>query len=185
MQELSGGAPSGNGEAPRRIEGGPGGYDQGYGDSYDRDAKPWQRGPPPSDVAPWQQRGRENRSRDDYGSRDNAAPPWAQNRGGDYGYGSHASSYAAPGAAPGAAPWQQAAAPPPPGGQASYSYGGYPAFPPPPANMAAPPGLSAVPPPPGMGSMYYGAGSPPPPPPGEGPPPPPPSDQPPPPPPPA
>ncbi|KAJ9209183.1 transcriptional regulator family: Zinc finger, CCHC-type [Paecilomyces variotii] len=183
MQELSGGAPSGNGEAPRRIEGGPGGYDQGYGDSYDRDAKPWQRGPPASDVAPWQQRGRGDRSRDDYGSRDNAAPPWAQNRGGaDYGYGSHAGGYAAPGAAP----WQQQPPPPPPGGQAGYGYGGYPAFPPPAPNMGAPPGLSAVPPPPpGMGSMYYGAGSPPPPPPGEGPPPPPPSDQPPPPPPPA
>ncbi|KAH8692717.1 hypothetical protein BGW36DRAFT_385035 [Talaromyces proteolyticus] len=172
MQELSGGGGP-NGEAPRRIEGGPGGYDQ------DPDLKPWQqRGPPASDVAPWQQRGRDNRGRDDYGGRDNGAAPWAQqNRGGDYGYGSQG-GYGAPGAAPGAAPWQQQAPPPPPGGQASYGYGypGYPSIP------GAPPGLSGAPP--GLDSMYYGgAGAPPPPPPGEGPPPPPPSDQPPPPPP--
>ncbi|GAA82104.1 zinc knuckle transcription factor/splicing factor MSL5/ZFM1 [Aspergillus luchuensis IFO 4308] len=184
MQELSGGAPGEDGHVPRRIEAGP---DQGYDD---RDVKPWQRGPPPSDVAPWQQRGRDRR--DDYGSRDHgSAPPWAaQGRGGggggDYGYGSHG-GYGAPGAAAAsaaAAPWQQAAPPPPPGGQASYGYGAYPAYP----GMGAPgapPGLSVPPPPPGMPSMYYGSGSPPPPPPGEGPPPPPPSDQPPPPPPPA
>ncbi|GAQ34441.1 zinc knuckle transcription factor/splicing factor MSL5/ZFM1 [Aspergillus niger] len=184
MQELSGGAPGEDGHVPRRIEAGP---DQGYDD---RDVKPWQRGPPPSDVAPWQQRGRDRR--DDYGSRDHgSAPPWAaQGRGGgggggDYGYGSHG-GYGAPGAAAAsaAAPWQQAAPPPPPGGQASYGYGAYPTYP----GMGAPgapPGLSVPPPPPGMPSMYYGSGSPPPPPPGEGPPPPPPSDQPPPPPPPA
>ncbi|XRM39344.1 hypothetical protein ABZX51_002702 [Aspergillus tubingensis] len=183
MQELSGGAPGEDGHVPRRIEAGP---DQGYDD---RDVKPWQRGPPPSDVAPWQQRGRDRR--DDYGSRDHgSAPPWAaQGRGGggggDSGYGSHG-GYGAPGAAAAsaAAPWQQAAPPPPPGGQASYGYGAYPTYP----GMGAPgapPGLSVPPPPPGMPSMYYGSGSPPPPPPGEGPPPPPPSDQPPPPPPPA
>lgn len=169
MNELSGGPPGEN--APRLIEAGPerGGYPD------DRDAKPWQRGPPASDVAPWQQR-REPR-RDDYGSHDqSAAPPWGQSRGGDYGYGSQA-GYAAPGTAPGAAPaaapWQQ---PAPPGGQASYGYGGY-GYP--------PPGMA--PPPPGMPPAYYGgAGSPPPPPPpGDQPPPPPPSDQPPPPPPPA
>ncbi|KAK5800508.1 hypothetical protein VI817_002720 [Penicillium citrinum] len=175
MNELSGGAP---GEyPPRRIEAGP---DSGYPD--DRDAKPWQqRGPPPSDVAPWQQK-RENRPRDDYGSRDqNAAPPWAaQSRGNDYGgYGQQA-GYAAPGTAPGAppgaAPWQQQA---PPGGQPGYGYGAY-------AGYAYPPGMAAPPPPPGMPPMYGGAGSPPPPPPpGDQPPPPPPSDQPPPPPPPA
>ncbi|KAL1985489.1 hypothetical protein VTN96DRAFT_7819 [Rasamsonia emersonii] len=180
MQELSGGAP-GNGEAPRRIEGGSGGQDQ------DSDVKPWQRPQPPaSDVAPWQQRGRD-RPRDDYGSRDQSTPPWAQNRGGDYGYGG---GYGAAGTAP----WHQQAPPPPPpppGGHPGYGYGGYPGFPPPPPppNMpgAPPPGLGAAPaPPPGLGSMYYGAaGTPPPPPPGEGPPPPPPSDQPPPPPPPA
>ncbi|PYH76711.1 hypothetical protein BO82DRAFT_321155 [Aspergillus uvarum CBS 121591] len=187
MQELSGGAPGENGHVPRRIEAGP---DQGYDD---RDAKPWQRGPPPSDVAPWQQRGRDRR--DDYGPRDHgSAPPWAsQGRGGhgghgghgggDYGYGSQG-GYGAPGAPP---PWQQAQAapPPPPGGQASYGYGGYASYP----GMGAPgapPGLSVPPPPPGMPSMYLGnSGSPPPPPPGEGPPPPPPSEQPPPPPPPA
>ncbi|GKZ18732.1 hypothetical protein AbraIFM66951_009434 [Aspergillus brasiliensis] len=187
MQELSGGAPGEDGHVPRRIEAGP---DQGYDD---RDVKPWQRGPPPSDVAPWQQRGRDRR--DDYGSRDHgSAPPWAaQGRGGggggggggDYGYGSHG-GYGAPGAAAAtaAAPWQQQAPPPPPGGQASYGYGAYPTYP----GMGAPgapPGLSVPPPPPGMPPMYYGSGSPPPPPPGEGPPPPPPSDQPPPPPPPA
>ncbi|KAK1142440.1 hypothetical protein N8T08_007802 [Aspergillus melleus] len=181
MQELSGGAPGEDGHVPRRIEAGP---DQGYDD---RDMKPWQRGPPPSDVAPWQQRGRDNR-RDDYGPRDHgSAAPWAQGRGGgDYGYGGQG-GYGAP---PGAAPWQQQAPPPPPGGQPSYGYGGYGGYAPPVPGMGAPPGappgLGVPPPPPGMPSMYYGSsGSPPPPPPGEGPPPPPPSDQPPPPPPPA
>ncbi|KAF5867325.1 hypothetical protein ETB97_000094 [Aspergillus alliaceus] len=180
MQELSGGAPGEDGHVPRRIEAGP---DQGYDD---RDAKPWQRGPP-SDVAPWQQRGRDNRSRDDYGSRDHgSAPPWAQSRGGDYGYGSHGGY-----GAPGAAPWQQQAAPPPPGGQAAYGYGSYGGYAPPVPGMGAPgapASMGAPPPPPGMPPMYYGSGGsppPPPPPPGDGPPPPPPSDQPPPPPPPA
>ncbi|PCH06774.1 Zinc finger, CCHC-type [Penicillium occitanis (nom. inval.)] len=186
MQELSGGGSGPNGEAPRRIEGGPGGYDQ------DSNYKPWQqRGPPApvSDVAPWQQRGREQHGRrDDYEPRDhNDAAPWAQGRGGggNYGYGSHHGNYSAPGAAPGgAAPWQQQAPPPPPGGQAGYGYG-YSAFPPPPpaGGHGAPPGLSGAPP--GLESMYYGgAAAPPPPPPGDGPPPPPPSDHPPPPPPP-
>ncbi|KAJ6115542.1 hypothetical protein N7523_005959 [Penicillium sp. IBT 18751x] len=198
MNELSGGAPADY--PPRRIEAGP--EQGGYPD--ESDAKPWQRGPPgppASDVAPWQQRGRDNR-RDDYGSRGGggggdygAPPPWAaaqQSRGGDYGgYGAQA-GYAAPGTAPGAppgappgaAPWQQ---PAPPGGQAAYGYGGY-------GGYAYPPGMAA--PPPGMPQMAYGgAGSPPPPPPpgdqppppppGNQPPPPPPSDQPPPPPPPA
>lgn len=167
MQELSGGGSGPNGEAPRRIEGGPGGYEQ-----QDSNYKPWQqRGPPASDVAPWQQRGREQRGRDDYEPRDNNdAAPWAQSRGGgNYGYGSHHGNYSAPGAASGAAPWQQQAPPPPPGGQAGYGYG-YSAFPPPPPS-GAPPGLSGAPP--GMDSMYYGgAAAPPPPPPGEGPPPP-------------
>ncbi|KAJ8201372.1 hypothetical protein LV164_007764 [Aspergillus fumigatus] len=185
MQELSGGAPGPDGQPPRRIEAGP---DHGYDD---RDVKPWQRGPPPSDVAPWQQRGRDNRSRDDYGSRDQgSAPPWAaQNRGGDYGYGSHAGGYGAPGAGAatsGAAPWHQQAPPPPPGGASAYGYGAYPGYGAAVPGMGAPgapPGLSVPPPPPGMPSMYYGSGSPPPPPPGEGPPPPPPSELPPPPPP--
>lgn len=169
MQELSGGAPGEDGHVPRRIEAGP---DQGYDD---RDMKPWQRGPPPSDVAPWQQRGRDNR-RDDYGPRDHgSAPPWAQGRGGgaDYRYAAQG-GYGAP---PGAAPWQQQAPPPPPGGQPSYGYGGYAGYAPPVPGMeappGAPPGLGVPPPPPGMPSMYYGSGgSPPPPPPGEGPPPP-------------
>lgn len=165
MQELSGNAPSGDGEAPRRIEGGQGGHDQGD------DVRPWHRPPPVSDVAPWKQQ--RDRPRDDYGSRDNAAPPWAQNRGGDYGYGSHGAGYAPPGAAP----WHQQPPPPPPppGGQGGYPYPPYPGFPPPPPNMGAPPGVGIPPPPPpGMAPpMYYGgAGSPPPPPPGEGPPPP-------------
>ncbi|KAL4810519.1 hypothetical protein BDV18DRAFT_131184 [Aspergillus unguis] len=175
MNELSGGGPGPDGQPMRRIEGGPDGYD-------DQDRNPWQRGPPAGDVAPWQQRGRDNR-RDDYGSRDNGgAAPWAsQGHGGnDYGYG----AYGAPGAA---APWQQQA-PPALGQAAAYGYG-YPAYPGAAPGMSAPgapPGLSGVPPPPpGMPSMYYGAGNePPPPPPGENPPPPPPSDQPPPPPPP-
>ncbi|KAJ5290165.1 uncharacterized protein N7443_010418 [Penicillium atrosanguineum] len=187
MNELSGGAPA---DYPaRRIEAGP--EQGGYPD--ESDAKPWQRGPPgppASDVAPWQQRGRENH-RDDYGSRGGggggggggdygAPPPWAaaqQSRGGDYGgYGAQA-GYAAPGTAPGAppgaAPWQQ---PAPPGGQAAYGYGGY-------GGYTYPPGMAA-PPPPGMPQMAYGgAGSPPPPPPpGDQPPPPPPGNQPPPPP---
>ncbi|KAJ5174663.1 Branchpoint-bridging protein [Penicillium canariense] len=178
MNELSGGAP---GEyPPRRIEAGP---DQG-GYPDDRDEKPWQRGPPPpSDVAPWQQR-REQRPRDDYGSRDQGPAPWAaQNRSSnDYGYGSQG-GYAAPGTAPGAAPWQQQAPPGDAAAAAGYGYGAYAGYAYPPG-MAAP-GMAAPPPPPGMAPMggYGGAGSPPPPPPGEGPPPPPPSDQPPPPPP--
>ncbi|KAJ5105910.1 hypothetical protein NUU61_003257 [Penicillium alfredii] len=156
MNELSGGAPGEH--PPRRIEAGP---DHGYPD--DRDAQPWERRLPPTDAAPWQQRGRENRSRDDYAPRDHGAPPpWAaQSRGGDYGYG----GYAAPGTASAPAPWQQQAPPPPPGGQAGYGYGyGYP-----PPGMGAPgtgpPGMAAPPPPPGMPPYYGGAGSPPPPPP--------------------
>ncbi|EAS32744.3 branchpoint-bridging protein [Coccidioides immitis RS] len=193
MQELSGGAPSGSGEAPRRIEAGPGGYDQGNKYGEQRDLKPWQRGPT-GGPAPWQRR---DDRRDDQGHRDHgAAPPWAAGgghgdrgdqveRGDSYGYGSHSAGY---GAAPGAAaPWQQQAPPPPPGGQAAYGYG-YPGFSGA-QTMGAPPGLSGVPPPPpGMGSMYSGypgANPPPPPPPADGPPPPPPSEQPPPPPPPA
>lgn len=161
MQELSGGAPGEDGYAPRRIEAGPG---QGY-ENYDM--KPWQRGPPAGDVAPWQQRSRDPR-RDDYGQ-DQPVAPWAAQSQASYGYGAPAGAYGAPGAAP----WQQQP-PPPPGGQPSYGYGAYPAYPPPGAMGApgAPPGMGAPPPPPGMPSMYYGAGSPPPPPPGEQPPPP-------------
>ncbi|WEW55218.1 hypothetical protein PRK78_000647 [Emydomyces testavorans] len=190
MQELSGGAPSGNGEAPRRIEAGPGGYDQGGNYGEQRDLKPWQRGPT-GGPAPWQRR---DDRRDDHGQRDHgSAPPWAAGGRGErgergdrssdsYAYGSHGAGY---GAAPGAAaPWQQQA-PPPPGGQPGYGYAGFPGFTAPPT-MGAPPGLGGVPPPPpGMGALFpgYPGANPPPPPPADGPPPPPPSEQPPPPPP--
>ncbi|KAI9883154.1 MAG: Histone acetyltransferase [Watsoniomyces obsoletus] len=107
MQELSGGAPSGDGQAPQRIEAGPGGYsDQrdGYGGARDggyggdrsaggeRDARPWHRGPTGA-PAPWQNRGgRDDRDRHqdyhhrDVGSGSGNAPPWA-NRGGGGGGG--------------------------------------------------------------------------------------------------
>ncbi|KAI4188174.1 MAG: hypothetical protein L6R41_002299 [Letrouitia leprolyta] len=193
MQELSGGAPVGNGEAPQRIEAGPGGYENGgangYGDG-DRDLKPWQRGPT-GQSAPWQ---RDDRGgRDDYGQGAGAPPPWAAGRGGgdDYGgYGQRSGGYGGPPG--GAAPWQrQNDAPPPPSGQQNYGYGGYPGggygdatggygqsgmgAPPGlgggPSGLGAPPGLSAV-----FqqysGSPANGAGAPPPPPPGDAPPPP-------------
>ncbi|KAI9737498.1 MAG: hypothetical protein M1834_009653 [Cirrosporium novae-zelandiae] len=191
MQELSGGAPVANGEAPHRIEAGPGGYNGDHYGGGDRDLKPWQRGPT-GEAAPWQQRGNHDRPRDDYRSSD-SAPPWAsggRNGGDNYGYSKPENGYpAAPG---GAAPWQQPA--PPPGGQQQpYGYGGYPGggYG---DQMAAPPGMGGPTPgigaPPGLGALFqnYGAppagNPPPPPPPGDGPPPPPPSDQPPPPPPP-
>ncbi|KAL8932527.1 MAG: hypothetical protein Q9211_006265, partial [Gyalolechia sp. 1 TL-2023] len=127
MQELSGGAPAENGEAPQRIEGGPGGYDNGGGNGYgegDRDLKPWQRGPT-GQSAPWQ---RDDRGgRDDYGQSAGAAPPWAAGRGGDDhgGYGQRSGGYGGPPG--GAAPWQrQQDAPPPPSGQQNYGYGSYP-----------------------------------------------------------
>lgn len=198
MQELSGGAPAGNGQAPQRIEAGPGGYDQGNGDSYgegDRDLKPWQRGPTGA-AAPWARGGDDGGRRDDYPPRDGgAAPPWAAGagRGGDnYGYGQQPGGYGAPPPGPpgGAAPWQQQAPPPPPGGAQSYNgYGGYPgsgygdagAGYPAPQNMGAPPGLGGgvggLGAPPGLGALFqnYASGSagspPPPPPPGDVPPP--------------
>ncbi|KAI9833022.1 MAG: hypothetical protein M1819_003854 [Sarea resinae] len=212
MQELSGGAPAGDG-APQRIEAGPGGYDNARPDSYggdrgDRDLKPWQRGPT-GGPAPWQQRGRDDRGppRDDYRS-NGGAPPWAGGSGGapagEYGgYGGHGGYDAPPPPPGGAAPWHQP--PPPPGGAPGYGgYGGYPgsssygdpsAPPPPPHGMGAPPGLpgaaGGLGAPPGLGALFQGYGAPPgagspppPPPPGDAPPPPPPSDQPPPPPPP-
>ncbi|MCJ1255291.1 hypothetical protein MMC24_003107 [Lignoscripta atroalba] len=209
MQELSGGAPAGNGEAPQRIEAGPGGYENGNSEAYgdgDRDVKPWQRGPTGA-AAPWQRGGDDRGPRHDYPGDSGSAPPWAAaGRGGDsYGYGQPADGYGAPPPGPpgGAAPWQQQAPPPPPGGQQVYGgYGGYPgggygdsgaAYPAQP-NMGAPPGLggaaSGLGAPPGLGALFqtYGANGsagspPPPPPPGDAPPPPPPSDLPPPPPP--
>ncbi|KFY73533.1 hypothetical protein V501_04224 [Pseudogymnoascus sp. VKM F-4519 (FW-2642)] len=208
MQELSGGAPAPNGEAPQRIEAGPGSYDQGP-PADAGDVKPWQRGPTGA-AAPWQQRGRGG---DDYNSRDQApsggAAPWARDRGGrsddrdrrgggDYYGGHHDNSYGAPPPPPpgGAAPWQSA--PPPPAAGPGYGgYGGYAApghgsgYPPQQA-MGAPPGLGssggAPPPPgapPGLNALLaqYGGSPPPPPPSGSAPPPPPPGSAPPPPPP--
>lgn len=194
MQELSGGAPS---DPDRRIEAGPGGYEQAPpGD----DVKPWQRGPTGA-AAPWQ-RGR-GEDRGGYDSRDAAATggaaPWARDRarGGDNRGDSFNSGQNGYGAPPAAAPWQQAPAyppaGPPPGGYPGYSApgygGGYQGSMGAPPGLAAPPGLSGAglntllqqfsgspPPPPPTGSI-------PPPPPGSAPPPPPPSDQPPPPPP--
>ncbi|KAI4177048.1 MAG: hypothetical protein LQ343_000528 [Gyalolechia ehrenbergii] len=193
MQELSGGAPAGNGEAPQRIEDAPGGYENGgangYGDG-DRDLKPWQRGPT-GQSAPWQ---RDDRGgRDDYGQGAGAAPPWAAGRGGgdDYGgYGQRSGGYGGPPG--GAAPWQrQQDAPPPPSGQQNYGYGGYPGGGYGDSNggygqssMGAPPGLgggsSGLGAPPGLSALFQqysgspanGAGAPPPPPPGDAPPPP-------------
>ena len=174
MQELSGGAPAANGQAPQRIEAGPGGYDNqdGYGEGDRGDVKPWQRGPTGA-AAPWQRGGDDRGHRDDYGAPDTgSAPPWAAaGRGGDnYGYGQPNG---------GAAPWQQQAAPPPPGGYGGYSgYGngnGYA------ASMGAPPGLPAggLGAPPGLNALFqYNGGNgpagnpPPPPPPGDAPPPP-------------
>ncbi|MCJ1263172.1 hypothetical protein MMC22_003042 [Lobaria immixta] len=211
MQELSGNAPAGNGEAPQRIEAAPGGYENGNGDAYgegDRDLKPWQRGPTGA-SAPWARGGDDHGRRDGYQSRDGgSAPPWAgsgSGRGGDgYGYGQQSGSYGGPPGPPGgAAPWQRQHEAPSSGGQQGYGYGGYPgggygdsnggysA----PQSMGAPPGLGGgaggLGAPPGLGALFqnYGANgsagnAPPPPPPGDAPPPPPPSDQPPPPPPP-
>jgi splicing factor 1 len=198
MQEITGGAPGANGQAPRRIEAGPGGYDQGNGDAYgddDRDLKPWQRGPTGA-AAPWQRAGNDQGGQGDYGApAGGSLPPWAAaGRGGDsYGYGQANGGYGAPPPGPpgGAAPWHQAAVPPPPGGTQGYgAYGGYPGgygdttggYPVQPS-MGAPPGLGSgmggLGAPPGLGALFQayngngGAGSPPPPPPpGDAPPPP-------------
>jgi len=204
MQELSGGAPA-SGQAPQRIEAGPGGYDNGgdnYGSGAGGDTKPWQRGPTGA-AAPWQRGGDDRGRGDGYAADGGAPPPWAGGgRGGDgYGYGGQPGAYGAPPGPPGgAAPWQQQAPPPPPGGAQAYGgYGGYPGggygdphtgYPPQPG-MGAPPGLAAggLGAPPGLGALFQqyngngAAGTPPPPPPGDAPPPPP-SDLPPPPPPP-
>lgn len=197
MQELSGNAPAGNGEAPQRIEAGPGGYENGNGDTFgdgDRDLKPWQRGPTGA-SAPWARGGDDHGRRDDYQSRDGgAAPPWTGSGGGRGGdnYASHNQHNAGYGGPPGgAAPWQrQHEAPPHSGGQQGYGYGGYPgggygessggyAQ----QSMGAPPGLhggaGGLGAPPGLGALFQNYGSngsagnaPPPPPPGDAPPPP-------------
>lgn len=170
MQELSGGAPVAGGQQ-QRIEGGPGGYDNGDGGYGGGDnVKPWQRGPT-GGPAPWaQNRGGGGGGGGDGGSGRTAPAPWASanqsQRGGQDNYGGYGQSqnYGAPPAA--AAPWAQAA----PGGQ---SYGGYDAY----AQQAygapgqGPPGQSygmpGMPPPP-PGQPAYS----PPPPPGDQPPPP-------------
>ncbi|KAI0999431.1 Branchpoint-bridging protein [Podosphaera aphanis] len=199
MQELSG-APT-DGEAPRRIEAGPNGFDQTPQD----DVKPWQRGPTGA-AAPWQKRDdRGFESRD--GAPGGSAAPWSRDprldgNGGDPYYGGGQPGYpqsAPSGASGNPAPWAQAPSAYPPatdtGAYAGYNApgytGGYPAQ----QAMGAPPGLTA---PPGLSGpglsalLQQFAGSPPPPPPpsgsipppppGSAPPPPPPSDQPPPPP---
>jgi len=206
MQELSGGAPVGNGVAPRRIEAGAGDYDQVPPDGGD--VKPWQRGPTGA-AAPWQQRGRGDDRGSDYNSRDSAptggAVPWARdrgrgsdNRGGDSYYGGQQNGGYGASPSGSAAPWQQA--PAAPASQQSYGgYGGYTApgysggYPQ--QSMGAPPGLGGAPgappgAPPGLSGaglsalLQQFAGSPPPPPPsGSAPPPPPPGSAPPPPPP--
>lgn len=163
MQELNGGGPIGNGAGAQRIEGGPGGYDNGPGFAGEQqDLKPWQRGPTGA-PAPWQQRGRDDQD----GT--TSARPWANGggRGGDS-YGGHQQgNYGAP---PGAAPWQQAA----PAAPQSYANYGYPPAGYADQNYGAATGYA--PPPPGFGALfqaYGGAGSPPPPPPpGDAPPPP-------------
>ena len=184
MQELSGGAPSG--EPRQRIEAGSGGYEngdrQGYGGG-DRDTKPWQRGPTGA-PAPWQ-RGGDDR-RDEYNQGGGSAPPWAT-RGGNDNYGGYnqGGGYGGPPGG-GAAPWQrQDNAPPPPPSGDQYGYGNYPGgysggfggqqnMGPPPG-MATGGGLGA---PPGLGALFqnYGAngaagGAPPPPPSDDAPPP--------------
>lgn len=204
MEELGEGPSTAN--APRRIEAGPGGYNQGPSNN---DAKPWQRGPTGA-SAPWGNRGGRDGG---YDARDHAptgpsgggAAPWARRDGGqnnqDY-YGGHHGGhggYDAPQSNAGA-PWQRGHGDDGGGHQAggynmyAPGYGGYGQA------MGAPPGLGGAPgappgAPPGlsnMGAQYGGSppppppsnGAPPPPPPGSAPPPPPPSDRPPPPPPP-
>lgn len=195
MQELSGEAPTANGQAPQRIEAGSGGYENGNGDDYgdgDRDLKPWQRGPTGA-AAPWQ-RGDDRGGRDEYGSGDGgSAPPWAAaGRGDGYGYGQQSGGYggAPPGPPGGTAPWSQQGPPPPPGPSAYGGYSGYPGggygdnYPAQPG-MGAPPGLGGVSgglgAPPGLGALFQhqyngsgppGGSPPPPPPPGDAPPPP-------------
>ncbi|KAF2151038.1 hypothetical protein K461DRAFT_165443 [Myriangium duriaei CBS 260.36] len=102
-----------SGNAPARIEAGPGG-DGGYGD---RDAKPWQRGPT-GGPAPWQQGGRDR----DAGPRGGPAP-WASggrshdNYGGSQHQGGGGGGYNSGGGNP----WQQNAG----GHQGGYGGGQY------------------------------------------------------------
>ena len=150
MQELSGGAPSG--EPRQRIEAGPGGQDNGNRDGYgqdDRDVKPWQRGPTGA-AAPWQ-RGGEDR-REDYNRDGGSAPPWARSGNDSYGGYNQGGGYGGPPGG-GAAPWQrQDNAPPPPPSADPYGYGSYP---------GGYGGQQGMGPPPGIGSGAGGLGAPP------------------------
>ncbi|KAL8867937.1 MAG: hypothetical protein Q9174_005332, partial [Haloplaca sp. 1 TL-2023] len=159
MQELSGGGAVGNGDAPQRLEAGPGGYENGGGDGYgegDRDLKPWQRGPT-GQAAPWQRDG--GGRRDDYGQGGGGAPPWAAGRGGDNygGYGQRNDNYGGPPG--GAAPWQRQQDNGPPSGQQGYGYGGYPGggY----GDASGGYGQSGMGAPPGLGSGSGGLGAPP------------------------
>ncbi|OJD11289.1 branchpoint-bridging protein [Emergomyces pasteurianus Ep9510] len=134
MQEL-GGAPPSDDKPQRRIEAGPGSYEQNDNNGGgERPLKPWERGPT-GGPAPWQRPREDRPPRDDYPPREQGAPPpWAagggggrydrgdrgadrgdrESRGGDgYGYGSHGGGYGGHGAhgghsAPGGpAPWHQ------------------------------------------------------------------------------
>jgi splicing factor 1 len=180
MQELSGGAPA-NGEAPRRIESGPGG---GFDQPPQDDVKPWQRGPTGA-AAPWQKRDERG-----FDSRDAApagsAAPWARDRGRGDGRGADpyygGAGYNAPPAS-NTTPWaQQAPAYPAAAPYAGYTAPGYSGGYQPqgaPPGLAAPPGLTGA----GLSALLQQfAGSPPPPPPTSSIPPPPPGNAPPPPP---
>ncbi|KAA8568660.1 hypothetical protein EYC84_007668 [Monilinia fructicola] len=141
MQELSGGAPTSE-DAPRRIESGPSGYDQGASKGNDtRDARDT-RDSAPSGPAPWARRGGEDRDRDRGGYQNgyNAPPsaaPWAKQ------------------AQPPAAPTGPSGYPAQNGGYGAYApgYGSYPTAQPP---MGAPPGLN-MPAPPGLSSASINA----------------------------
>ncbi|KAI9794543.1 MAG: hypothetical protein M1816_004430 [Peltula sp. TS41687] len=187
MQELSGGAPVGGGNAPQRIEAGPGGYDNGresygrgnggYEADGDRDVKPWQRGPT-GGAAPWQNRGRDDRDRHNDYPRDSgsgSAPPWARGgaggRSGDnaYGYGQQQSGGYGAGASGsgsgGAAPWHQPAAAPtaPVLGQQNFAgYGAYPGSGAYGSQASAFPAQQNIGAPPGLGAgLAAGLGAPP------------------------
>ena len=189
MQELGGSAPSGG--PTQRIEAGPGGYGNGgQADGYgrrepDQDQKPWQRAPT-GGPAPWQQRGGDDRGRDNFNQGGSSAPPWASRGGDDYGgYGRGQGQGQGQGdnyGGGGAAPWQRQDNAS--GGQyngygaypGSYDQGGYGGQ----QSMGAPPGLAnaaGLGAPPGLGALFQNFagnnGAPPPPPPAGGAPPPP------------
>ncbi|TQS33694.1 hypothetical protein Golomagni_05950, partial [Golovinomyces magnicellulatus] len=123
MQELSG--TTANGDAPRRIEAGPGGFDQPPQD----DVKPWQRGPTGA-AAPWQKR--DDRGFESRDTTSGAGTTWGRDRtgantsNGEY-YGAGQALYppSTTSIPPGnTAPWNQAAAVYPPAASTSV-YPGY------------------------------------------------------------